>query len=66
MAALAAKMAEKGSDADWAFMMDLQNSPRPRTRFSPKSSGTMNLMLDTLTLLIRPLMDFLSASQDMR
>ena len=44
-------------------MMDRQNKPRPRIRFSPKSSGTMSLMFPTLTLLIRPLILFLRASQ---
>ena len=46
--------------------MDRQNRPRPRTKFSPNSSGTMYLMLDTLTLLIKPLIDFLSASHAIR
>ena len=59
-------MGVKGKLAACAFMMDRQNRPLPRTRFSPNSSGTMYLMLAVLTLLIRPLMLFLSASHAMR
>src|SRR5271168_1048923 len=44
-------------------MMLLQKSPRPRIKFSPKSSGTICLMLETLTLLINPFIDFFRASQ---
>lgn len=59
-------MGVNGREAACAFMILLQNKPRPRTRFSPNSSGIMCLTLDTLILLIRPLMDFFKASQAMR
>lgn len=38
----------------------------PLTMFSWKSSRTMSMMLETLTLLMRPLMLFFSASHAMR
>lgn len=47
-------------------MMALQNRPRPRTKFSENSSGTIILMLAVFVLLIRPWIDFFSASQAMR
>lgn len=49
MATRAAKTGVYGSDAAWAFMIDRQKRPRPRMRFSAKSSGTTCLMLDVLT-----------------
>lgn len=49
MAMRAAKMGVKGSEAAWAFMIDRANSPRPRIRFSPNSSGITCLMLAVLT-----------------
>jgi len=66
MAAIAAYIGVKGKLAAWDFMMLRQNNPRPLTKFSPNSSGTINFIFDTLTLLIRPLIDFLRASQAMR
>jgi hypothetical protein len=66
IATAAAKMGENGRDEDCAFMMLLQNRPRPRTKFSANSSGTMDLMFATLTLLMRPLMDFFNASHAIR
>jgi hypothetical protein len=59
-------MGVNGKLAACAFMIDRQNKPRPLTKFSPNSSGTINLMLETLTLLIRPLIDFFKASHAMR
>ena len=46
--------------------MLLQNRPRPRIRFSEKSSGITFLILRTLTRLTIPVMDLRSASQDNR
>jgi hypothetical protein len=59
-------MGVNGKLAACAFMIDRQNNPRPRTKFSPKSSGTIYLILETLTLLIRPLIDFFNASHAIR
>lgn len=59
-------MGVKGREAAWAFMILRQNNPRPRTRFSLNSSGTMCFMFETLILLISPLIDFFRASQAMR
>src|SRR5262245_38500770 len=56
----------KGKLAACAFMIDLQNRPRPRIRFSENSSGTICLMFATLHLLIMPWIDFFSASHAMR
>lgn len=49
IATRAAKTGVKGSDDACARMMDRANSPLPRMRFSPNSSGTTCLMFDTLT-----------------
>jgi hypothetical protein len=59
----AAKTGVNGKLADCAFITLRQNNPRPRTRFSSNSSGTMSLMFVTFTLLTIPVMLFRSASQ---
>ena len=48
--------------AIYAFMIALARSPLPRIRFSLKSSMMMLEMFETLTLLMIPLIDFLSCS----
>jgi hypothetical protein len=48
MATSAAYTDVKMTDAAWARMHDRANRPRPRTRFSPKSSGIRYLMLAVL------------------
>ena len=45
----AAKTGVNGNEADWAFSRDRTKSPRPRMRFSEKSSMTMFLMFAVLT-----------------
>ena len=57
---------DKRSSLLLTVMMDWQRSPLPLTMFSANSSLTMMPMLGLLTLLMRPLMDFLSASQAKR
>ena len=49
IATRAAKMEVKGRDEACARIMDRAKSPLARMRFSPKSSGTTCLMLETLT-----------------
>lgn len=66
IATSAAKTGVKGKLDDWAFMTLLANKPRPRIRFSCKSSGTMCLMFATLTRLTIPVIDFRSASHERR
>src|SRR6266478_1023618 len=62
----AAKTGVKGKLAAWAFIILRAKSPRPLMRFSEKSSGTMCLMLPTLTLLTIPVIDLRNASQESR
>ena len=52
--------------ASCAFMMERHTRPRPRMRFSPKTSGRICWMLFAATLFTRPLMLFFSASHAMR
>src|SRR5436305_9171342 len=66
IAAIAAYIGVNGRLAAWAFIILRQNKPLPLTKFSPKSSGTMCFMFDTLTLLISPLIDFFKASHVIR
>ena len=65
-AIIAAYTDVKMGAAACAFMDERAKRPRPRMRFSPKSSGTRFLMFDVLILLIRPLIDFFSASHVIR
>lgn len=66
IATSAANTGVKGKLDAWAFMTLLANKPRPRIRFSWKSSGTMFLMFATLTRLTIPVMDLRSASHERR
>mmetsp|Transcript_11553 Transcript_11553/g.28291 ORF Transcript_11553/g.28291 Transcript_11553/m.28291 type:complete len:258 (-) Transcript_11553:26-799(-) len=59
----AAYTGENAGEASCDFIMERQNRPRPRTRFSRNTSASMFLMLVMLTLFTMPLIDFLRASQ---
>ena len=58
----AAKTLLNCGEAIWAFITERASSPRPRTRFSEKSSGRTAVRLEALTLFTMPLIDFFSAS----
>lgn len=62
----AAKTGVNGKLDAWAFIMLRANRPRPRTRFSWKSSGTTSLMFATFTLFTIPVIDLRSASHASR
>jgi hypothetical protein len=49
IATRAANTGVKGKEEAWARMTDRLNSPFPRIKFSPNSSGTTCLIFDTLT-----------------
>ena len=56
----------KFGEADCAWRRDRHSRPRPRMIFSLNKSLTMKWILDVFTLLIRPWIDFFSASQAIR
>ena len=62
IATSAANTWEKFWEADYAFMIDLASRPLPLKRFSLKISTTTLCIFETLTLLMTPLIDFLSIS----
>ena len=66
MATKAAYTCVNDSDAAWACMMERVSRPLPRMMLCLNSSRTIEAILATLTLLIRPWIAFFNTSQAMR